>query len=258
MEQRRMNTVTREAGVNNRWFDRRARPLSMALGLLACSLPALATDYWRPVLETKSFYLNEPVSFGLKNVGTREACLPNAAPWQIKNANGSVVYSPVAAQQITCVSPGKTLRWAWGQRDNNGSFVKAGDYAVAFGSRGNLSLSISRTQGSSGLFTFRNRYDPGASTFRLLLTDPRAIRAAIEGFYGLNSKFPSGVLVNDRPGRSPWDSQWSWHLEPSSISMEELTMELCDGRPEDIEADIHYWMRVGRFCPWHAKVIDLK
>jgi hypothetical protein len=33
-------------------------------------------------------------------------------------------------------------------------------------------------------------------------------------------------------------------------------MELCDGRPSMVEADLPYWLgTVKRFCPWGAKVV---
>ena len=35
----------------------------------------------------------------------------------------------------------------------------------------------------------------------------------------------------------------------------EVTIELCDGRPSMVEADLGYWLRrVGSFCPWGSYV----
>jgi hypothetical protein len=41
--------------------------------------------------------------------------------------------------------------------------------------------------------------------------------------------------------------------------MAEVTIELCDGRPSDLENNLVYWMdTVGRFCPWSARLVELK
>jgi hypothetical protein len=35
-----------------------------------------------------------------------------------------------------------------------------------------------------------------------------------------------------------------------------VSIELCDGRPAMVEADLNYWLtRVGSFCPWGARVV---
>jgi hypothetical protein len=41
--------------------------------------------------------------------------------------------------------------------------------------------------------------------------------------------------------------------------MAEMTIELCDGTPSLVEADLDYWLdTVQRFCPWGAKLIQIQ
>ena len=47
---------------------------------------------------------------------------------------------------------------------------------------------------------------------------------------------------------------WSWHLV--DVSFAEVTIELCDGRPSDVEkAGVSFGG--GRFCPWTARVVAI-
>jgi hypothetical protein len=51
------------------------------------------------------------------------------------------------------------------------------------------------------------------------------------------------------------DADWTWHVDPSSASFADFTIELCDGLPSHIEADKTYWIgTVKSYCPWSAKV----
>lgn len=58
-------------------------------------------------------------------------------------------------------------------------------------------------------------------------------------------------------GNGDHNLDWSWHFLPSEWEMVDLTIELCDGRPSLIEADLDYWLdTVGQFCPWGAYVVE--
>lgn len=48
---------------------------------------------------------------------------------------------------------------------------------------------------------------------------------------------------------------WSWHLTPNQWQLVEVSIELCDGTPSMVEADLDYWLHtVGAFCPWGSYV----
>ena len=49
---------------------------------------------------------------------------------------------------------------------------------------------------------------------------------------------------------------WSWHYVPDEWSLAEVSMELCDGVPSDIDGNPSYWIdTVGTFCPWSARLL---
>ena len=66
-----------------------------------------------------------------------------------------------------------------------------------------------------------------------------------------------GVISGDLlQGTGGFNMSWRWHLRPSSVHIADVAIELCDGRPSLIEADLIYWLvSVQQFCPWGAKVV---
>jgi hypothetical protein len=64
----------------------------------------------------------------------------------------------------------------------------------------------------------------------------------------------AGRLVR---GDGEFNGPWSWHLDPASIEVPDAAIELCDGRPSMVQADLDYWVDTVRaFCPWAARVYD--
>lgn len=56
-------------------------------------------------------------------------------------------------------------------------------------------------------------------------------------------------------GDGGFNAPWSWHLGPLSIEVPQVSIELCDGRPSMVQADLDYWVdTVGMYCPWAARV----
>jgi hypothetical protein len=48
-----------------------------------------------------------------------------------------------------------------------------------------------------------------------------------------------------------------WHLR--NVRLVEATIELCDGRPSDLDSNLSYWVdTVKRYCPWGAKPVRLR
>jgi len=71
----------------------------------------------------------EQVIFALINNGTDVIDLPNLAPWWVDNATtGERIFSPIAAQVITQLDPGKSESWIWDQNDSEGRQVQPGTY----------------------------------------------------------------------------------------------------------------------------------
>ena len=114
---------------------------------------------------------------------------------------------------------------------------------------GTLSCQKTSTSPSptSALVTFRVVNE----TFKALLTDSAAIDLARRSQAGSAKRFPNGRIL---PGTDV-NAGWSWHLV--EVEMAEASIELCDGRPSDVErAGPSYGG--GRFCPWSATVVSIE
>jgi hypothetical protein len=87
-------------------------------------------------------------------------------------------------------------------------------------------------------------------TFRVALTTAEQVAAAHAAQSGGREKIPTGRIV---PGMQV-NTGWSWHLE--DVTFAEVTIELCDGRPSDVErAGVQFGG--GRFCPWSATLVRI-
>ena len=87
-------------------------------------------------------------------------------------------------------------------------------------------------------------------TFRVQLVGARQIEAARAAQAGGSANIPNGRIV----AGAGVNTGWSWHL--ADVEFAELAMELCDGRPSDVErAGPQYGG--GRYCPWGARVVAI-
>jgi hypothetical protein len=100
-------------------------------------------------------------------------------------------------------------------------------------------------------------FDVQGERYSIFITNAKTIEQVLALSNGQSAaRIPSGRLVK---GREAYNAPWSWHIDPEDVEMAEVTMELCDGRPSDVEKDIDYWVgTVGRFCPWSAVLVALK
>lgn len=58
-------------------------------------------------------------------------------------------------------------------------------------------------------------------------------------------------------GDGGFNTGYHWHMKPGSIEFADVTVEVCDGRPSDVESDISYWVdTVKRYCPWGGRFIS--
>jgi hypothetical protein len=84
-------------------------------------------------------------------------------------------------------------------------------------------------------------------TFRVSLTDSNQIAAARAAQNGGLARIPNGRIVSG----TQVNTGWSWHLE--DVEFVEVTIELCDGRPSDVErVGVRYGG--GRYCPWGSTI----
>lgn len=63
-------------------------------------------------------------------------------------------------------------------------------------------------------------------------------------------QFPTGPIA---AGSGGVNLGWNWHF--TDLAFTEAAIELCDGTPSLVEADLPYWLNtVKRFCPWGGYV----
>jgi len=87
-------------------------------------------------------------------------------------------------------------------------------------------------------------------SFRVRLVGEDQISAALRAEAGSGGRIPNGRIV----GGTEVNRGWSWHLV--DVSFVEVAIELCDGRPSDVErAGVNFGG--GRFCPWTARVVAI-
>lgn len=104
-------------------------------------------------------------------------------------------------------------------------------------------------QPQSVTFAFRMRGLPETEEFRIATTSPTLIeqvRSELALPEAQRRRFAAGTL---RAGNGGHNLAWSWHLSQPTLA--EAAIELCDGRPSMVEANLAYWLdTVKSFCPW--------
>jgi hypothetical protein len=111
-------------------------------------------------------------------------------------------------------------------------------------------LHLSHIKGKSFTIEIASR-----EQFTVYAINTTTIQQLIDNYYNKHNSIVTGLLAI---GDGGFNSPWSWHLDPDTVEMVEVAMELCDGRPSDIENDLEYWIySVKRYCPWSTKVIKI-
>lgn len=97
--------------------------------------------------------------------------------------------------------------------------------------------------------------DVAGERFRLALETDAQVEFAEEMLETGRENNISGTL---KRGNGGFNTGYSWHLDPRSVTFPDLTMEVCDGRPRsEVESDTAYWFgSVKVYCPWGAKVVS--
>jgi hypothetical protein len=118
-------------------------------------------------------------------------------------------------------------------------------------------IALAATAMSCGSSPARPSDDPvalvqvGSETFRIRLATPALEQAARAAQAGTGPRIPNGRLV----AGTDVNIGWSWHLV--DVVFAEATIEVCDGRPSDVEREgVTYG--AGRYCPWAATIVAIE
>ena len=91
-----------------------------------------------------------------------------------------------------------------------------------------------------------------AEEYRLRLTEPDDIGIAQKLLAGESApRIPNGLVVRGEPDVNVG---YSWHIDPASVEFADTTIEVCDGRPSDVEKGV---ITSDHYCPWSAKVVAI-
>ena len=133
------------------------------------------------------------------------------------------------------------------------TFRSAGRAAVVIAALAPLALAACGTAGGSP--------DPNAPVtvtfeviderFKALLTEPSDIEVARRLLAGEDvPSIPNGRIVRE----TGVNEGYSWSLDPNDIEFTDVTIEVCDGLPSDVELGV---VTGDRYCPWSATVIGV-
>ena len=87
--------------------------------------------------------------------------------------------------------------------------------------------------------------------YKVLLTEPADIDTARRLLAGENvPSIPNGRVVRE----TGVNDGYSWSIDPNDIEFGDVTIEVCDGLPSDVEMGV---VTGDRFCPWSAVVIGI-
>lgn len=91
------------------------------------------------------------------------------------------------------------------------------------------------------------------------MTKPATINALLALQRGqATASIPNGRILRGS-GAGAHNAPWSWHLDPADVEMADFTIELCDGSPAYVEANLTEYVEVvRRYCPWGATLVALQ
>ena len=58
------------------------------------------------------------------------------------------------------------------------------------------------------------------------------------------------AIGTPRRGNGGFNAPYSWHIDPSSITFAEITIEACQTAASAIDDDLDYWINFGQVCLW--------
>lgn len=88
--------------------------------------------------------------------------------------------------------------------------------------------------------------------FRVLLVEPADQDAAARLLDGVEGPdIPNGRIVR----QTGVNEGWSWSIDPLDFEFADVTTEVCDGDPSDVE---NGELTGDRYCPWSARVVEIE
>ena len=122
--------------------------------------------------------------------------------------------------------------------------------AAACSGAGDASPSASPAAAGPVVVTFEVA---GGEQFRVLLTDPADIAIANRLVAGEDApSIPNGRVLR---GVTGVNDGFTWSLDPDDFEFADVTIEVCDGIPSDVEKGL---VTSDHYCPWSAVIADIQ
>jgi hypothetical protein len=94
-------------------------------------------------------------------------------------------------------------------------------------------------------------FEVGDEHFKTLLTEIADIEVARRLLAGDDvPSIPNGRVIHD----TGVNTGYSWSMDPDDIEFADVTVEVCDGLPSEVEAGT---IPGDRYCPWSAVVVAI-
>ncbi|MGH8927785.1 MAG: hypothetical protein ACRDWH_05505 [Acidimicrobiia bacterium] len=97
-------------------------------------------------------------------------------------------------------------------------------------------------------------FETPEGSFTARIEDPASIQRVQQALESDGrAGIPNGVIVEGSGGVNPGHD---WHLE--DVEMVDMTIEVCDGTADYVDAHLEDFLALGQFCPWSAVVVDVQ
>lgn len=101
-------------------------------------------------------------------------------------------------------------------------------------------------------------FEAVSDTFKVFVKNPVAIQRLLQLRDGANlGQIPNGRILRG-PGAGNHNAPHAWHLDPDDVEIVDVAIEVCDGAPSYVDANVAEYVDViGRYCPWGARLVRL-
>ncbi len=125
---------------------------------------------------------------------------------------------------------------------------------IGYGEAPTLITVGNTTQPSTANFKFE---DSRKNTFVFKLNDPSRIQEARDILAGkIGSRMVVGIIVKNQV---PYNTQWSFHLDPNSVHFAENAIEVCDAGIQYVQDHLSEvggaFLPDNRWCPWSSRLV---
>jgi len=230
----------------------------LVLGCLALASSVSAAPYGdaRFYLYSNQWAEGDPVILRLRH-DDHNAVKVFSETWDIVDADGAVVAQFYWTDDERYMAPHQYKTWEWDQRQQcygacqnvrQGDPVPPGRYRVV--------TTVDGKEVSKGFSIgsyFHLGFDGRPKTdFTVFSTQPEVVhqmRAELEKPQE-ERQIVAGIV---RQRKTLYNSAWSFVLDPPSIFLGEVFIEVCDGAPRYVERHLKEW-RGEQWCPWSSYV----